>query len=186
MAQNDLLVSIKADDGALQAALKRSTQSLQDFTNICNKVKGTFNQLTQAFQTVQSTVSLAQVAWGNIKKFVETFQMQCILARLELTHMGVGFTSLKVCMMGVQGTFSILMQSLNAAIASNPIGWIMIGVQAVCALCNAFKTCQKEAFDAAKEMEEFNNSMSDLASEHDVYAKKTRAIEGTFTTAIPF
>ena len=66
---------------------------------------------------------------------------------------------------------------LKSAFLSNPLGWIMVGVQAVYALCSAFQTVQREAFNAKKDLEEFNQSMSDLASEQDVYAQKMERLK---------
>ena len=159
------------DDSQLTEALNRASQSLKDFGNVCGKVNQSFKQIGQTFAQVQDIIQIGQrvyiSAMDKMHLVTGIFQTQCALAKMGLTQMGVGFTSLKVCMMGVQGTFSVLMQSLNAAIASNPIGWIIAGTAAFLALGNAI-------FGANQKMEE----MSDTAQkEADAWKQKNNDID---------
>lgn len=169
--ENQLIVPIKMDDSQLNEALNRASQSLKDFGNVCGKVNQSFKQIGQTFAQVQDIIQIGQrvyiSAMDKMHLVTGIFQTQCALAKMGLTQMGVGFTSLKVCMMGVQGTFSVLMQSLNAAIASNPIGWIIAGTAAFLALGNAI-------FGANQKMEE----MSDTAQkEADAWKQKNNDID---------
>ena len=171
MDNKSLIVQIGADSDSLQEAIRNANKSLESFRHSCE----TFGGISQQFNGITSSMLRTLETFKMFNQFQNQmwsrFKVQCSLARLEMSAMPKQCSTLKIAMMGLGGSISLVGQSLKAAFLSNPL------VQAVYALCNAFKTCQKEAFDATKEMEEFNNSMSDLASEQDVYAKKLERLK---------